>query len=126
MDNHQRPLEKEELVRILAMRFERSGYSVATSLETEDYRKPLPLDGQKPDVYASKSGGPQVIGIATLCEKLHDVSTQEQWTTLSDAVSRADFNPGYELHIIVPSSCLAQAKEAAASLGVIADFHTEL
>jgi hypothetical protein len=126
VDTHQQPLEKEELVRMLATRFEQSGYSVATSLETEEHRKPLPFDGQKPDVYASKLGGPLVLGVATLCENLYDVSTQEQWTTLSDAVNRSESNPGHELHIIVPSSCLEQAKGVAASLGIVAEFHTEL
>ncbi len=41
------------------------------------------------------------------------------------AASQAGSHPAYELHIIVPSKCLDEAKRQATAWGITATFHTE-
>ena len=55
---------------------------------------------------------------------LHDDSTQQRWKSLFAAATRPGSHPGYELHIIVPTGCLDEAKQQATDGGVIATFHT--
>jgi len=111
------------LVRALAELLEHLGYTVATCLEEEEHRPPT-LGGCKPDVYAMKRGSPSIIGTVELFTTLYDVSTQQRWKSLFAAATRPGSHPGYELHIIVPTGCLDEARQQATDWGVTATFHT--
>ena len=114
--------EHDQLVLVLARRLEGNDYLVAANLE--ERTKPPSFGGRQPDVYASQMGS-RVLGEAELCEGLHDEQTRERWQTFFTIVSRPDSLPRYELHIIIPSRCLDEAKRQAAAWGVDATFHTE-
>ncbi len=115
--------ERALLVRALAELLEYLGYTVATCLEEEEHRPPT-LGGCKPDVYAMKRGSPSIIGTVELSATLHDDSTQQRWKSLFAAATRPGSHPGYELHIIVQTDCLDEAKQQATDWGVTATFHT--
>ena len=114
--------ERDQLVLVLARWLERNDYLVAANLE--ERTKPPSFGGHRPDVYASQMGR-RVLGEAELCERLHDEQTRERWRAFTAEVSRLGSHLRYELHIIVPSSCLEEAKQQAAAWGVDATFHTE-
>ena len=117
--------DRDLLVRALAEMLERNGYMVTTCLEEEEHQKPPTLGDCRPDVYALKKGSPRIIGAVEVCGGLHDDSTQQRWKALFAAANRPGSHPGYELHILVPSSCLDEAKQQATAWGVTATFHTE-
>ncbi len=119
------PLCHNSPVHAFAVWLEANGYMVGTCLDEQEHQKPPPLNGYRPDVYALKRGSPSVIGVVELCERLHDEITQKRWKALFSATNRPGSHPGYELHIMVPSSCLAVARQQAMAWGVTASFHTE-
>jgi len=125
MADEKRSVDHRDLVRVMAIWLERSQYWVATSLAHLEYRRPPPLNGYSPDVYATQTGSRTVIGVAELCDYLHEEATEERWKALFAAVNRPNLHPGYELHIIVPSSCLDEAQQQAQAWNVEATFHTE-
>ncbi len=114
--------EHDYLVLVLARWLERNDFLVAANLE--DRTKPPLLGGHRPDVYA-KQADRHVIGEAELCERIGDLKTQERWKTLFVAVESSSADSTYELHIIVPSQCLEEARQQAAAWGITAEFHTE-
>ncbi len=125
MSKHDSPVSRNSLVDTLAVWLEENGYMVATCLEEQEYQKPPPLNGHKPDVYALKRGTPSVIGIVELCDRLRDELTRQRWSALFAVTTRAASDPGSELYIMVPSNCLKEAKRQATAWGVTATFHTE-
>lgn len=114
--------EHDYLVLVLARWLERNDYQVAADLE--DRIKPPSLDGHKPDVFARQENS-QVIGEAELPDRLCDAETQERWKAFFAATNRSSSEPTCELHIIVPSHCLEEAKQQAVAWGISAVFHTE-
>ncbi len=126
MPNEKKPsLEHEDLVRVMAAWLEHNLYAVSTTLAAEEHRRPPPLNDFRPDVYATKTGSRSVIGIAEIFENLHEEETEVRWKALFAAVSRPNLRPGYEMHIIVPSSGLDEARQKAEMWGIVATFHTE-
>ncbi len=99
MSKHDSPVSRNSLVDMLAVWLEENGYMVATCLEEQEYQKPPPLNGHKPDVYALKRGSPSVIGIVELCDRLRDQLTQQRWSALFAATTRPVSHPGSELYI---------------------------
>ena len=125
MSRDKSSLQRESLVRALAKMLERDDYMVSTCLEEEDHQKPPMLGGCRPDVYALKRGSPSIIGEVELSGRLHDESTQQRWQALFAAANRPGSHPGYELHIMVSSSCLDRARQQATEWSVATTFHTE-
>ena len=122
MNHH---LASDSLVYALAVWLEANGYMVGTCLDKEEHQKPPPLNGFRPDIYALRRGSPSVLGVVELCERLDDEFTQERWKALFAATDRPGSHPGYELHIMVPNSCLAVARQQAMAWDVTASIHTE-
>ncbi len=110
------------LVRVLARWLERNDYSVAAALE--DHTKPPLINGYRPDVFATQ-GGSQVIGEAEVCENVHDAETEARWREFFVATFQSGSDTRQELHIIVQSKCLDEAKQRATAWGIRATFHTE-
>ena len=114
--------EHEYLVRVLARWLERNDYVVAAELA--DHTESPSFSGYKPDVYGMQAES-RVIGEAEVCERLDDEQTQQRWKAFFSVASQAGSHPAYELHIIVPSKCLDEAKRQATAWGITATFHTE-
>ena len=125
MPNEKQPFDHDDLVRMMAEWLVHNLYMVVTTLDTEEHRRPLPLNDFRPDVYATKTGSRSVIGIAEPCENLHKEETEKRWKGLFAAVDRPNIHLGYELHIIVPTTCLDEAQRKAEVWGIAATFHTE-
>jgi len=102
--------EHEYLVRVLARWLERNDYVVAAELA--DHTESPSFSGYKPHVYAMQAET-RVIGDAEVCERLDDEQTQQRWKAFFSVASQAGSHPAYELHIIVPSTCLDEAKRQA-------------
>ena len=114
--------DHDHLVLVLARWLERNDFLVAANLE--DRTKPPSFAGQRPDVYA-KQADREVIGEAELCGQLGDPETKERWKALFVELTASSSDSTYELHIIVPSQCLEEARQQAVDLGITAVFHTE-
>ena len=115
-------IEHDYLVLVLARWLERDDFLVAANIE--DRTKPPLIGSHRPDVYA-KQADRHVIGEAELCGRLGDLDTQEKWKALFVAVDSSNSESTYELHIIVPSHCLEEARQQATDWGITAEFHTE-
>ena len=116
------PKHHDYLVLVLARWLERNDFLVAANLE--DRIKPPSIAGHRPDVFA-KQADREVIGEAELCGRLGDPETEERWKGLGVALTASSSESTCELHIIVPSQCLEEARQQAADLGITAVFHTE-
>jgi len=117
------PLKDHDyLVLVLARWLERNDFLVAANLE--DRTKPPSIAGHRPDVFA-KQADREVIGEAELCGLLGDPETQDRWRALGDALTSSSSESICELHIIVPSQCLEEARQQVANLGITAVIHTE-
>ena len=66
-----------------------------------------------------------MIGVVEMRDQLRDEFTEKRWKALFAAANRPGSHPGYELHIMVPSSCLDEAKTQASAWEITAIFHTE-
>jgi hypothetical protein len=117
------PLKDHDyLVLVLARWLERNDFLVAANLK--DHTKPPSIAGHRPDVYA-KQADRVVIGEAELCGRLSDPETNERWKALVVELTASSSRSTCELHIIVPSQCLEEARQQAAGMGITAVFHTE-
>ncbi len=95
---------------------------MATALE--DRTKPPLINGYRPDVFATQ-GRSQVIGEAEVCENVHDAETEARWREFFVATFQSGSDTRQELHIIVQSKYLDEAKQRATAWGIRATFHTE-
>ena len=114
--------DHDYLVLVLVRWLERNDFNVAADLE--ERAKPPTFSGYSPDVYARQMGR-TIIGEAELRERLHDPETEQRWKALYAEASLPSSCPPHELHIIVPSVCLDEARKLAAAWGISVTFHTE-
>ena len=101
----------DTMVRSLANKFANDGYTVYADLP--GFTQPPKIVNYIPDLYAVKSSV-KIIGEAETCDTIGTDHTKEQYSAFSNV-------PGTEFHVIVPESCLEQAKRYAAIWGITVD-----
>ena len=102
---------------VLARWLERNDFLVAANLD--DRTKPPSIAGHRPDVYA-KQADREVFGEAELCGELGDPETHERWKALFVDLNSLSSGSTYEVHIIVPSQCLEEARQQAGTSSAFA------
>jgi hypothetical protein len=102
------------LVRALAKKYEKDGYTVQADGIGHLNGSPNQVGGYVPDIVARKAGAAPIIAEAEVCGSISSKHTREQWTAFSNAY-------GSRFHIIVPKKCIANAKQQARQWGISVD-----
>ena len=102
------------LVRALAKEYEKEGYTVQADDIGHPNGSPAPEGGYIPDVVARKAVTTPIIAEAEVCESISSDHTYHQWKAFSNAY-------GFQFHVIVPNSCLANAQQQARQWGISVD-----
>jgi len=100
----------DTLVSSLATEYEKRGYSVKADHIGYPHGRPPEVYGCIPDVAAYKDGRLCIIAEAETCDTIGDIDTQRQWSAFSQST--------YSFEVIVPKSCLQDAKQQASVWGI--------
>ena len=102
-----------QLIRALAKEYESQGYYVKADHIGHPNGQPPTINGYVPDLAAYSGGTLQIIAEAETCDTITDSHTREQWSAFSKSPCR--------FHVIVPESCLQDAKLQASIWGLTVD-----
>lgn len=100
----------QALIRALAAEYERQGYYVKADHIYHPHGRPPEVGGHVPDVAAYSNNRLHIIAEAETCDSLTDNNTREQWQAFSTSP--------YIFEVIVPKSCLEDAKNQASIWGI--------
>ncbi len=98
------------LIRALVSEYEKQGYYVKADHIGHPHGRPPEINGHIPDIAAYSGNTLCIIAEAETCDTITDSDAREQWETFSGSPYRFD--------IIVPKSCLEQAKQQASIWGI--------
>lgn len=98
------------LIRALASKYEKQGYYVKADHIGHPHGRPPEINGHIPDIAAYSDNSLYIIAEAETCDTITDSNTREQW----EAFSRSQ----YLFDLIVPKSCLEEAKQQASIWGI--------
>jgi len=98
-----RTIIHEVMVRTRAKNLKTEGYTVYADIS--GYTKPPQINGYIPDIYAVKDNLKIIVEVET-CDTISDEHTRNQYLSFSNIM-------GTQFHIVVPESCLSQAKQYA-------------
>ena len=96
------------MVEIRANNLRSDGYDV--SADIPGFPQPPTIKGYIPDIYAVK-GYSKIITEAETCDTIGSQHTKEQYKAFSSVL-------GAEFHVVVPKSCLSDAKRYAELWGI--------
>lgn len=102
----------DTMVSAWASDLKEKGYTVYADIK--GYSKPPEFSGHIPDIYAFNFEH-KIVGEVETCDSIGSDHTKEQYT----AFSRVN---GAEFHVMVPKSCLEEAKAYARQWGIRVDM----
>ena len=102
-----------QLVRALVGQYESQGNYVKADHIGHRNGSPPTINGHVPDMAAYSGGTLRIIAEAETCDTISDSDTRDQW----GAFARSP----YRFEVIVPKSCLQDAKMQASMWGVAVD-----
>ena len=101
------------LIRALVKEYESHAYYVQADHIGHPHGKPPAIGGHIPDIAVYSQGTLTIIAEAESCDTIRDSDTRDQWTAFSGSI--------YRFEVIVPKTCLEEAKSQSRIWGISVD-----